>query len=61
MGGIYEVGVEMCSGAMKYILSFMKTDPGIQKLMGGGIHRYTNSMVISYAYFYFLKISRQKK
>jgi hypothetical protein len=27
---------EMGSGAMKYILSFMKVNSGIQKLIGGG-------------------------
>jgi hypothetical protein len=33
--------VEMGSGAMKYILSFMKTDSGIQKLIGGDSHGHT--------------------
>jgi hypothetical protein len=37
MGGIYEVyAVEMGSGAMTYIPSFIKTGSGIQKIMGGG-------------------------
>jgi hypothetical protein len=27
--------VQMDSGAMKYITSFMKTDPGSRKLIGG--------------------------
>jgi hypothetical protein len=31
--------VEMGSGAMIYIPSFIKIGLGIQKLMGGGIHR----------------------
>jgi hypothetical protein len=35
MGGIYEA-VEMGSGAMIFIPSFMKTGPAIQELMGGG-------------------------
>jgi hypothetical protein len=40
--------VEMGSGAMKYILSFIKIGSAIQKLKGGGgIHRHTDKMVIS--------------
>jgi hypothetical protein len=35
MRGIYEVAVEMVSGAMTYIPSFIKIGSGIQKLMGG--------------------------
>jgi hypothetical protein len=35
--------VEMGSGAMIYIPSFIKTGSGIQKLIGG-IHRHTDSM-----------------
>jgi hypothetical protein len=35
MGGIYEVSVEMESGSMIYIPSFIKTGSGIQKLMAG--------------------------
>jgi hypothetical protein len=39
---------EMGSGDMIYIQSFMKIDAGIQMLTGGeGIHRQTDSMVIS--------------
>jgi hypothetical protein len=38
--------VEMDSGGMIYLPSFIKIDSGIQKLMGG-IHRHTVSMVIS--------------
>jgi hypothetical protein len=45
--------VEMGSGTMIYIPSFIKIGSGIQKLTGG-IHRHTDSMVISQAYFYFL-------
>jgi hypothetical protein len=41
MGGIYEVDLEMGSGAMTYIPSFIKIDSGIQKLIGG-IHRHTD-------------------
>jgi hypothetical protein len=40
------------SGAMIYILSFIKTGSGIQKLMEG-IHRHIEGMVISKAYFIF--------
>jgi hypothetical protein len=42
MGGIYELAVEMGSGTMIYIPSFIKTASGMQKLMGSGdsqIHR----------------------
>jgi hypothetical protein len=39
--------VEMGSGAMIYIPSFIKIGVGIQKLIGRGIHRHTNSMVIA--------------
>jgi hypothetical protein len=35
VGGIYEVSVEMVSGAMMYIPSFIKISLAIQKLMGG--------------------------
>jgi hypothetical protein len=38
--------VEMGSGAMIYIPSFIKTGSGIQKLIGG-IHRHTDSMEIA--------------
>jgi hypothetical protein len=62
MGGIYEYAVQMGSGAMIYIPSFIKTGSGIQKLMegGGGIHRETDTgtMVTSKAYFYFFKIRK---
>jgi hypothetical protein len=33
--------VEMASGAMIHIPSSIKTDSGIQKLIGGGGHRQT--------------------
>jgi hypothetical protein len=38
--------VEMASGAMIYIPSFIKIASGIQKLMMG-THRHTDSMLIS--------------
>jgi hypothetical protein len=41
---------EMGPGAKIYIPSFIKTGSGIQKLMRG-IHRHTESMVISQTYF----------
>jgi hypothetical protein len=44
--------IKMGSGAMIYIPSFIKIGSGIQKLMGG-IHRDTNSVMISLAYFCF--------
>jgi hypothetical protein len=42
--------VEICSVTMIYIPSFIKIGSGIQKLMGM-IHRYTDSMEITLAYF----------
>jgi hypothetical protein len=39
--------VEIGSGAMIYMPSFIKTGSGIQKLMGGGGHRHTESMEIA--------------
>jgi hypothetical protein len=35
--------VEMGSGAMIYVPSFMTTNSGIQKFMGGRIHRHTDT------------------
>jgi hypothetical protein len=35
--------VEMGSGVMMYIPSFVKISSGIQKLMGRGIHRHTDT------------------
>jgi hypothetical protein len=51
--------VEMGSGAMIYIPSFIKIGSDIQQLMvgggGGPPHRYTDSMEIAQAYFHFSK------
>jgi hypothetical protein len=44
--------VEMGSGAMIYIQSFIKIGSGIQKLMGGG---FTDTQTARRAYFYFSK------
>jgi hypothetical protein len=54
--------IEIVSGAMICIQSFIKIGSGIQKLIGG-IHRHTDSMVISQAYFHFFqnKESRLKR
>jgi hypothetical protein len=49
--------VEMGSGAMIHIPSFITIGSGIQKLIGG-THRHTDSMVISYDYFHFFKIRK---
>lgn len=38
--------VEMSSGAMIYMTSFVKADSGIQNLIGR-VHRHTESMLIS--------------
>jgi hypothetical protein len=40
---------EMGSDAMVYVHSFIKIGAGIRKLMGGGLHRHTESIVISQA------------
>jgi hypothetical protein len=62
VGGIYELAVEMDSGALIYTSSFTKFGSPIQKLIGGihiHIHRqidthiHTDSKVIFSAYFYF--------
>jgi hypothetical protein len=49
----------MGSGGMIYIPSFIKTGSAIQKLMGGGGHRLTDSMMIAYAYIYFFKVRKK--
>jgi putative component of toxin-antitoxin plasmid stabilization module len=36
MGGVFEVYIEMGSGAMIYVSSFIKLGSSIQKLMGEG-------------------------
>jgi hypothetical protein len=46
LGGIYEYAVELTSGVMIYIPSFIKVGLGIQRLLWR-IH--TDSKVISYA------------
>jgi hypothetical protein len=45
-GGIYEYAAEMGSGAMIYVLSFIKTGFGIQNLMGW-IHEHTDDIKIA--------------
>jgi hypothetical protein len=45
MGGMYDMGVEMGSGAMIYISSFIKISSGVQTLIGE-IHGHTDSMII---------------
>jgi hypothetical protein len=44
--GFVKYAVEVDSGAMTYIPGFIKTGSGIQKFIGG-IHRCTDSTVIS--------------
>jgi hypothetical protein len=46
MEGVYEYAVEMGSGAMKYVLSFVKIGPSIQKLIEG-IQRHTEKTEIA--------------
>jgi hypothetical protein len=43
--------VEMCSGAMIYIPCVIKTDSGIQKLMGMGIHRQHGDQINLLSFF----------
>jgi hypothetical protein len=50
MGRIYEVAIEMGSGTMIYIRSFIKIGSSIQKLIEEGniqTHRHTEIIVIS--------------
>jgi hypothetical protein len=47
--------VEVGSDAMIYIRNFIKISSGFHKFTGG-IHRHTDSMVISKTYLHFLKI-----
>jgi hypothetical protein len=47
--------VEMGSGAMTYVPSFLKNGSRIQKLMRG--YADTDKMVMLQAHFYFFKIS----
>jgi hypothetical protein len=44
--GFVKYAIEMGSCAMTYIPSFIKRGSGIQKLIGGGMHIHTDSMVI---------------
>jgi hypothetical protein len=46
MGGIYELAVEMGSGAMIYMPSFIRTGSANQKSIGG-IHRHADGMEIA--------------
>jgi hypothetical protein len=51
--------IEMGSGGMTYVLSFIKIGSGIQMLIGGGggyTNIHTDRKVISCAYNYFFKI-----
>jgi hypothetical protein len=45
-GEVYKYAVEMGSGAMIYIPSFVQTGSGIQKLTGGN-HRHTDCMEVA--------------
>jgi hypothetical protein len=48
MEGFMKYAVEMGSGVMTYISSFIKTGSAIQKL-NGGIHRHTDSMLVFFS------------
>jgi hypothetical protein len=57
MEGIFNQAVEMSSGAVIYVPSFIKTGSGIQTLMGGGYagtHRRQRDLL---SLLYFFKIS----
>jgi hypothetical protein len=45
--------VEMGSGAMINIPSFITSGSAFKSWEGWGIHRHTGNMVISYTYFFF--------
>jgi hypothetical protein len=47
MGGIFISAVEMGSGAVIYVPSFIKIGSGVQKLIGGYADTHTDSNVIS--------------
>jgi hypothetical protein len=47
MGGFFNYAVEMGSGAVIYVPSFIKIGSGIQKLIGGDTQTHTDSKVIS--------------
>jgi hypothetical protein len=55
--GFMKYAVEMGSGAMIYIASFVKFGWGIRKLIWR-IHRHTDSMEIAKVYFYFFNIKK---
>jgi hypothetical protein len=42
MEGLMKYAAEMGLGAVIYIPSFIKICSGVQKLMGGGVHRHTD-------------------
>jgi hypothetical protein len=60
MGGIYECTVEMDSGAMLYMPSFVNTGSGIEKLVGVGYTDTQNGQLISLVLFFQNKESRLK-
>jgi hypothetical protein len=43
MGGIYEIANEMASGGMIYVPSFIKIGSGVQTLLWGDTHTYTQT------------------
>jgi hypothetical protein len=57
MAVVMKYGVEMSSGVMMYIPSFIKIGSGIQKFMGGGDTQAHNN-VNSSTYFHFFKIRK---
>jgi hypothetical protein len=56
--GFMKYAVEMGSGAMIYIKSLIKIGLAIQKLMGRGIRRHTDSLLIHKRNFIFFKIMK---
>jgi hypothetical protein len=44
---LMKYAIDMGSGAMVYISSFIKTGSATQKFTGGGVLRHTDSMVIA--------------
>jgi hypothetical protein len=55
MGGFFNYTVEMSSGAMIHVPSFIKFGSGIQKLIWGYADRQQGNLT---AYFYFFKVRK---
>jgi hypothetical protein len=61
MEGFMNYAIEMGSGVMIYTLSFMKIGSTIQKLIGAGIHRPTDSNYVVISLLLLKKQGKQAK